>query len=337
MVEKLSYQPAYDGVNYKVEFDGKLCRVESADHDTLVANVEKMDDTLRLAINPFEQHKNPSQLLAVALDYLLGHQPEIQKVTVGATSDLLNHPYLKQFQRENSELVLSRGQFYQWPQAWQHKDAVQSDSVGSEIMITTDERPHPKRPQVQLGLQYKRYVPALGKTISFRTVDVEKDLDVFHHWHNQAYVYDLWDLNKPKDELKTYLEKGLKDPHQIPMMVEIDNEPVGYFEIYWIAEDRLGPYYDHKAYDRGFHFLIGNKNFLGRETTCAIVRSVMHMIYLDDYRTEQIAVEPRADNKKVIRYSLLVPGWRFVKEFDFPHKRAALLIADREAFFAGAL
>lgn len=36
------------------------------------------------------------------------------------------------------------------------------------------------------------------------------------------------------------MEKGLKDPHQIPMLVEMDGEPLGYYEMYWVPEDRLG-------------------------------------------------------------------------------------------------
>jgi hypothetical protein len=184
-------------------------------------------------------------------------------------------------------------------------------------------------------VQYARYIPGLGKTLSFRVVDPDQDVAVFHSWQTQPRVYEFWELNKPQKELHEYLVKGSADPHQIPMFVEFDGVPVGYFEMYWTMEDRLGPYYEASAFDRGFHFLIGNENFLGFPNTDAIIKSACHFLFLDDPRTRNIMAEPRSDNKRVLKYVDLIPAWRKLKEFDFPHKRAALLECRRERFFLG--
>src|SRR5690606_10514383 len=107
----------------------------------------------------------------------------------------------------------------------------------------------------------------------------------------------------------TYIEAGLRKKHQIPMIIELDGEPVGYYEFYWVKEDRLGPYYEARDYDRGFHFLIGNKKFLGKNNTDAITSSGLHFIYLDDPRTMFTMAEPRYDNNKVLKYADESIGW----------------------------
>ncbi len=128
--------------------------------------------------------------------------------------------------------------------------------------------------------------------------------------------------------------KTKNDPHMIPTFVELDGVAVGYYEMYWTLEDRLGPYYPADAFDRGFHFLIGETSALGFQNTDAIVKSALHFLFLDDPRTRRVMAEPRHDNKKVLKYAES-SGWVKLKEFDFPHKRAALLECKRENFFNG--
>jgi hypothetical protein len=118
-------------------------------------------------------------------------------------------------------------------------------------------------------------------------------------------------------------------------MVTIDGDEVAYFEFYWVKEDRLGPYYDSEAFDRGFHFLVGNKKYLGNKTTDSLIKAVLHFFYIDDPRTRKVMAEPRHDNQKVLKYAEASIGWTKLKEFDFPHKRAALLENRREVFFGG--
>ncbi|STT82384.1 IucB [Klebsiella pneumoniae] len=43
-------------------------------------------------------------------------------------------------------------------------------------------------------------------------------------------------------------------------------------------------------------------------------------------------LEPRADNQRLFRH-LEPAGYRTIKEFDFPHKRSRMVMADRHHFF----
>lgn len=229
---------------------------------------------------------------------------------------------------ENGEL--GRSEFYQRRELWLGTEAAPAIS---ESWTETAGRRHPVRPQPADGCLYRRYVPEIARTLSFRTIDPDRDLEVFHRWQNLPRVASLWDLAQPREQLAEYLARLRADPHSLPLILEIDGESAGYFEVYWVAEDRLGPYYASEPYDRAFHFLIGEKKFLGFENTDAVLRSVSHFLFLDDVRTQRIMAEPRADNTRVLRYVATLPGWRFLHEFDFPHKRAALLECRRETYF----
>lgn len=200
--------------------------------------------------------------------------------------------------------------------------------------LITGKVSHPERPPFTPGeVLYKKYFPQIQKTISFRVVDIERDLENFHKWHNVELIYKFWELNKSKEEHRKYLEEGLSDAHSIPTILEFDNRPVGYFEFYWAKEDRLGPFFDFSDYDRGFHFLIGDFSCLGKNNVDTILKATAHYVFLNDDRTALLAGEPRSDNKKIIKYVDHLPCWRNEKEFDFPHKRAALLLCDRNIFF----
>ena len=111
-----------------------------------------------------------------------------------------------------------------------------------------------------------------------------------------------------------------------------DGVPFGYFEVYWTPEDRLGPYYDCLPYDRGVHMLVGNQLFLGGKNFINWAAAVEHAVFVAEPRTENIMGEPRADNVHVARITKHI-GMTKLKEFDFPHKRAALLCCNRATFF----
>ncbi|MCO5143996.1 MAG: acetyltransferase [Oligoflexia bacterium] len=319
-------QSPFNSTSYTIFFDGKNCRVESYAEKTLSFQVLEHENELELVFSN-EKVENYENKLYVALDYLFSHLSSIDHFVCyekNILSFFSGFPICK----ETQKISISRLGFYQLPNIW-----TKNKKNGPEIWISTNDKKHPYRPLQETGVVYKRTIPQIKKTISFRLANIAQDLDCFYQWHNQARVYDLWELNKPKEELREYLEKGLRDTHQMPLFLEVDGESVGYFEVYWAAEDRIAPYYDVEPFDRGFHFLIGNEKFLGRENTDQFIRSIMHFIFLDDQRTRRIVAEPRSDNKRVIRYVEIVPGWKFIKEFDFPHKRAALLMAKREDFF----
>lgn len=317
-MKEVVYSPLSLDESFKASFNNEKCLVKS-DRDRLLETSVSIEGS-KLRLKKLQGLNEDETLTLITLEYILGHKPELTEVEL---ADALTLTSL-----ENTFL---RSEFFQLPNLWHHKGQYE---VSPERWTETNGRQHPVRPEAHKGIVYRRYLPQLEKTISFRLIQMS-DLDTFHEWHNQPRVYHFWELNQSKEELKAYIEKSLQDKHQIPMIVDLDGEPVGYYEMYWVREDRLGPYYESDAFDRGFHFLIGNKKVLGHKTTDSIIKSGLHTLFLDDARTRRIMAEPRHDNQKVLKYAEASVGWRKVKIFDFPHKRAWLLENSREIFFGG--
>jgi len=198
--------------------------------------------------------------------------------------------------------------------------------------VVSDGKRHPLRPPLPTGELYRRYLPGQELRVSFRSVDPDADLDTFHAWHNEPRVSAFWELAGSKAMHREYLDKVTNDPHMQPVFGCFDGEPFGYFEIYWAKEDRIAPYYPADDYDRGVHMLVGEQRWRGPHRVAAWLPSLVHFMFLDDPRTRNVVAEPRADNAKMIGY-MQQAGFCRLKEFDFPHKRAAMMLLSREVFF----
>lgn len=229
--------------------------------------------------------------------------------------------------------VVARSVFYQLPMLWRQAAVHAAYPVARSGLGPADRQP-PLRPAQPNGVFYRRWLPHLGKTLSLRSIDRRRDLDLFHHWMNQPRVAFFWELAQSREALDRYLADQEADPHLFGAIGSFDEEPVGYFEFYWAKEDRLGPHYGAEDFDRGWHGLIGNPRHLGRAKTLAWFRSLTHYLFLDEPRTQRIVGEPRASHHKMLSYCADV-AYEKVKEFDFPHKRAALVCCERERFFRG--
>lgn len=198
------------------------------------------------------------------------------------------------------------------------------------------DRRHPLRPPKPAGTVYRRHIPWLGRTLSFRTVDPEKDLERFNRWMNDPVVAASWREEGSLDKHRAYLGKIATDPHTISLIASLDDDAFGYFEVYWAKEDRIAPFYNADDFDRGWHVMIGESRFRGKPFVTAWLPSISHYLFLDDCRTRRIVIEPRSDNQKMIR-NLIRCGYANLKEFEFPHKRAVLAMLLRERFFAERL
>ncbi len=268
------------------------------------------------------------------IEFVFGHNPDLRELD-GTELQAPWHDALNQYflQKREERLIVDRRAFFQYPPLWHRRQ--EPGFVEPERWISTQGRLHPQRSFIKPGLLYRRYLPSIRRTLSFELFDRAKHLDAFHEWHNQPRVAQFWEMAHSREKLDEYIGIMEKDPHQRPIIALLDDLPIGYFEVYWTPEDRLGPYYEYDPFDRGFHFLIGDVGALGRKGTPEIIQSMVHFIFLDDPRTRRIMGEPRHDNIKLLRYLQTIPGWVKIKEFDFPHKRAALLQIRREDFFAG--
>lgn len=69
--------------------------------------------------------------------------------------------------------------------------------------------------------------------------------------------------------------------------------------------------------------LVGEEHHRGGHKVASWLCALVHYLFLDD---------PRADNQRMVGL-MQNQCFHCEKEFDFPHKRAALMILGRERFF----
>jgi len=219
--------------------------------------------------------------------------------------------------------------FWQLPQPWLGTSLT---SCYPQQKVISGGKRHPRRPVKPRGEVYRRFDARLGAWISLRTVDIDQDLARFNRWQNSARVASFWQEEGSLEQHREYLSKLEADPHTVTLIGCFDDQPFAYFEAYWAKEDRIAPFYDADDYDRGIHMLVGEENHRGPHKVASWLSALTHYLFLDDPRTQRLVAEPRADNAKMIGY---MQGQRFYceKEFDFPHKRAALMVVGRERFF----
>lgn len=191
---------------------------------------------------------------------------------------------------------------------------------------------HPLRPAKTAGIVYQCPLPDGKRTLSLRTMSPETDLPHFHDWMNQERVDFFWEEKGTRAAHLQYLTNKAAEAHTHALIACVDNTPFAYIEVYWCQQDRIAPYYDVEPYDRGMHLLAGKTQKETGIQAGVWIRALVHHLFNEDARTQRLIGEPRVDNVGILAIAKRV-GFAKIKEFDFPHKRAALLILERTAYF----
>ncbi|HBF29910.1 GNAT family N-acetyltransferase [Rhizobium sp.] len=270
-------------------------------------------------------HGDPArsgELLLAAAEAVTAQDRSIRSIDFGESGTVLAPALLD----EAGKLDVTA--LWQWPVAWTHGPAFPAPKV----QVMSSGRYHPRRPRKPQGEVYRRFIPWLGEEIAFRVAQPDADLADFHRWMNDEQVRTIWEDDGDIGKHRDILNERAADPHVLPLIGTFGDVPFGYFEVYWAKENRLGPFYDADDYDRGWHVAIGEPAYRGKAWISAWLPSLMHFIFLDDPRTQRIVGEPRASHEQQIR-NLDRSGFAKIKHFNFPHKRALLVMLMRERFF----
>jgi acetyl CoA:N6-hydroxylysine acetyl transferase len=305
--------------------------------------VEQLVPTLDgFALPTWPRDAAPAQLMPVLAE-LFCRDPKRQQATLNLPpidDDEAAHAFIARAVREGVidsavrddaalRLTVSRASFWQQPSLW----LAAPSSAGMPVRYAVDHnRRHPVRAPKPGGVVYRRFMPTVDMTFSLRTVDVARDTDVFHQWQNLDRVAHFWDFKGTREQHAAYLAEQCADPHVHPLIGSFDDEPFAYFEVYWAKEDRIAPYYDAHDFDRGLHLLVGNSEYQSAGKLRAWFNGILHYMFLDDPRTQRIVGEPRVDHTRHIAWMHRLGAYT-LKEFDFPHKRAALVMVERETYF----
>ncbi|MNO79543.1 N(6)-hydroxylysine O-acetyltransferase [compost metagenome] len=275
--------------------------------------------------------ERPCQALWAACYWLLSRDPACQRLAWHLPQPIrqaLGSGLLLAGERAGVYLC-ERTLFWQLPQPWLGETVA---AVYPQQMQISNGKRHPLRAPKPRGEVYRRFDARLGSWVSLRTLDIDHDLERFNRWQNNPRVEAFWQEGGSLQQHREYLCKLEADAHTVTLIGSFDDEPFAYFEAYWAKEDRIAPFYPADDYDRGIHMLVGEEGHRGPHKVASWLSALVHYLFLDDPRTQRVVAEPRADNGKMIGY-LQDQCFHCEKEFDFPHKRAALMILGRERFF----
>nr|BBJ32539.1 IucA-IucC siderophore biosynthesis proteine and acetyl transferase [Alteromonas sp. K] len=271
---------------------------------------------------------NDAMLCCAAIEHAL-YSMKAERISLHAlnTNDLQSLEPL--FLGVSQHASLSLKQFVESSPTWLRKPV---EMQATPEVTASNGITHPVRPIKPSGVIFERYFYHLNRTLTLRVVDIERDLHCFNYWHNVPATAKVWELEGSLQSHREYLQKQAADAHQYCVIGEFDGVPFGYFEVYWTPEDRLGPHYQCENFDRGVHILVGNMAFRGSIYFDTWAKAIIQFCFQDDPRTNNVMGEPNAANHRVVAITERV-GMEKQYEFDFPHKRAALLQCKRARFF----
>lgn len=219
----------------------------------LVGTLRQRGGHWTLAVTGDLAHPDDVVALATLVEAAFQHAPEADRLVLaglaGMPAALALATDRQVVMGADDDAIILRHVFYQLPLLWRHASGHVTYPALTNALGPAD-RPVPLRPPQPQGVMYERWLPQIDTLLSFRPIDRRRDLALFHGWMNQPRVAFYWELAQSAEELDRYLAAQEADPHIFGVVGSFGDEPVGYFEIYWFKEDRLGPYYEPDDYDR---------------------------------------------------------------------------------------
>ncbi|TJZ64740.1 GNAT family N-acetyltransferase [Chitiniphilus eburneus] len=318
------------GMKLRVARDGDTLLLKDGDTELGRCVLERGDTALLLRWQTGRQASDGAILAALEAAFTFHPDRAVCRVSGFEPSAALRNSGVL-VAEEDGGLAAHRDLLWQQPTLW----LPQPQQAMAQQYVLSGGRRHPRRRPKPQGALYQRFIPWLGRTFSFRALDIDDDLPMFNRWMNDPAVAQIWQEEGDLARHRAYLEELAANPHIYPMIASLDGEPFAYFEAYWAKENRISPFCDAADYDRGWHVLVGEPAYRGKAVAVAWLTSISHYLLLDDARTQRLVGEPRADHAQQIR-NLDRSGYAKVKEFDFPHKRALLVTLLRERYFVDA-
>ncbi|MBT79693.1 MAG: hypothetical protein CL587_04795 [Alteromonadaceae bacterium] len=184
----------------------------------------------------------------------------------------------------------------------------------------------------QLNKVYVCNLPALPGTLTFSPL-TSAHFPLFQQWQKQPRVSYYWGLGESGQATQGYFHDVITAADKQGYVLYCGKVPFAYFEVYDPTTAPVGQVCHAVQSDKGIHYLTGEKQFLGRQFTRAILKACCEFVFLSDENCLSIWAEPRADNTAMLRYVNAFASWTEQGIVQLPHKTAILLHCDRATFF----
>lgn len=181
-------------------------------------------------------------------------------------------------------------------------------------------------------LLYKEHEPEHEADISFRSLQLDTDIDLLYDWVNQPYSKRFWQLNGSKDLLYNTYQSLLNNPNAHSFIGLYNNQPVCQVDLYNVAADELKDHTDHDPNDCGLHLLMMPPKTRGKGLSLTMLHHFIRY-YFSFPQAGRLFAEPDKENATA---NLLAAkaGFVFLKEISLSYKTAHLYCITKEQFYA---
>ncbi|MGC0420380.1 GNAT family N-acetyltransferase [Embleya sp. AB8] len=169
---------------------------------------------------------------------------------------------------------------------------------------------------------------------SLHEIHPKRDLPLLHAWMNDPEVARWWELTGDEEVVRRYLAGQAASSHSSAYLGCLDDEPVGYWELYRADLDELARHYPARPHDVGIHLLIGPAARRGRGIGAVLLRAVTELVLRAAPDTMRVVAEPDVRNQASVR-AFGRAGFRHLGELELPDKTAALMMRPRTPREAG--
>jgi RimJ/RimL family protein N-acetyltransferase len=156
-------------------------------------------------------------------------------------------------------------------------------------------------------------------------VKIDRDLPAIHRWMNDPAVARYWQLDGQVRRVTAHLTEQRVRPHTEPYLARLCGRPIGYWELYRAAEDRLAAYYPALPTDTGVRILIGEPDARGIGLGSVLLTALCDA--LQGLLGGRIVAAPEEYDIAALR-AFSAAGFRSAATVALPEKRATLVIRD---------
>lgn len=168
--------------------------------------------------------------------------------------------------------------------------------------------------------------------ISFRSLDLETDIEMLYDWVNQPYSKRFWQLNGSKDLLYRTCQSVLDNPNAHSFIGCFNDQPVCQVDLYNVAADELKVHTSHEPDDCGLHLLMIPPKQSSKGLSLLMLQHFIRF-YFSFPQANRLFAEPDKENT-VANLLAKKAGFQFLKSIQLSCKTANLYCITKEQFHA---
>jgi RimJ/RimL family protein N-acetyltransferase len=177
---------------------------------------------------------------------------------------------------------------------------------------------------------FTHHSPLVDRTISFRSMEIEKDLDMIHDWVNREYALAYWQLDGSRQRVYDLYYSIQRNSNGHSYIGLLDGEPICQFDVYRVLADEIRQYITADENDCGFHLLMAPNNRPIPNLSVAITQSFL-LYYFSFPQAVRMFAEPDIHNQRSNRI-LQRAGFQFLHGIRMSYKTANLYSITKQQF-----